>query len=92
MDVNDLAKMAGDACYGFLAINFFWGLYHVIMGFRRVKRFSFKNKQQQAEFLDELMQQIDADKYDEAAAALRGRRAGPAATGPHGDSQPRTRL
>lgn len=67
MDVNDLAKMLGDACYGFLAINFFWGLYHVIMGYRRVKRFSFKSKQQQAEFLDQLMQQIDAGKYDEAA-------------------------
>ena len=67
MDVNDLAKMAGDACYGFLAINFFWGLYHVIMGYRRVKRFSFKDKQQQAEFLDQLMQQIDGNKFDEAA-------------------------
>ena len=67
MDVNDLAKNLGDACYGFLAINFFWGLYHVIMGYRRVKRFSFKNKQQQAEFLDQLMQQLDAGKYDEAA-------------------------
>ncbi|MCI0358662.1 MAG: MotA/TolQ/ExbB proton channel family protein [Planctomycetaceae bacterium] len=67
MDVNDLAKMMGDACYGFLAINFFWGLYHVVMGFRRVKRFSFKSKQQQAEFLDQLMQRIEAGKYDEAA-------------------------
>ena len=67
MDVNDLAKNLGDACYGFLAINFFWGLYHVIMGYRRVKRFSFKSKQQQAEFLEPLMQQLDAGKYDEAA-------------------------
>ena len=67
MDVNDLAKNLGDACYVFLAINFFWGLYHVIMGYRRVKRFSFKNKQQQAEFLDQLMPLLDAGKYDEAA-------------------------
>jgi biopolymer transport protein ExbB/TolQ len=66
MDVNDLSKMLADACYGFLAINFFWGLYHVIMGFRRVKRFSFKNKQQQAEFLDQLMPMIEAGKYQEA--------------------------
>jgi len=67
MDVNDLAKNLGDACYGFLAINFFWGLYHVIMGYRRVKRFSFKSKQQQAEFLEQLMQLLEDGKYDEAA-------------------------
>ena len=67
MDINDLAKMAGDACYGLLAINFFWGLYHVIMGFRQVKRFSFKTRQQQTEFLGTLLEKIDMGKYDDAA-------------------------
>ncbi len=66
MDFNDMVYQAGNACYGFLAINFFWGLYHVIMGFRRVKRFSFKNKQQQAEFLDEIMPLIESGRYEEA--------------------------
>ena len=67
MDFNEMVAQAGNACYGFLAINFFWGLYHVIMGFRRVKRFSFKSRQQQAEFLDQVMQRLEAGKYDEAA-------------------------
>jgi len=66
-DFNDMIRHAGDACYGFLAINFFWGLYHVVMAFRRVKRFSFNSKQQQAEFLDQLMQHVENAKYDEAA-------------------------
>ncbi len=61
-----MVARAGDACYGFLAINFFWGLYHVIMGFRRVKRFSFNSKQQQAEFLDQVMPMIEGGKYQEA--------------------------
>src|SRR5262245_56701226 len=66
MDFNDMVARAGDACYGFLAINFFWGLYHVIMGFRRVKRFSFRNKQEQAAFLDEIMPLVEGGRYEEA--------------------------
>jgi len=66
MDFNEIVYQAGNSCYGFLAINFFWGLYHVIMGFRRVKRFSFKNKQQQAEFLDQVIPLIEGGKYQEA--------------------------
>jgi biopolymer transport protein ExbB len=67
MTFNKLIDLAGLSCYGFLAINFFWGLYHVIMGFRRVKRFSFKSKEQQAEFLDKLMPLVERDRFDEAA-------------------------
>ena len=55
MNVNDLAKMMGDACYGFLALNFLWGLYNIIMGFRRVKELNFSNHDEQAEFIDEVM-------------------------------------
>ena len=54
MNVNDLAKMMGDACYGFLALNFVWGLYNIIMGFRRVKELNFGNHDEQAEFVDEV--------------------------------------
>ncbi len=67
MDVNDLAKTLGDACYGFLAINFFWGLYNVIMGWRRVRRFSFASREKQADFLGQLVQLLEAGKYDQAA-------------------------
>ncbi|HEX3602211.1 MAG TPA: MotA/TolQ/ExbB proton channel family protein [Lacipirellulaceae bacterium] len=66
MSINDLAKMLGDACYGFLALNFLWGLYNVIMGFRRVRELSFGGHEEQTEFVDELMQLLEAGKYAEA--------------------------
>jgi len=64
MSINDLAKMMGDACYGFLALNFLWGLYNVIMGFRRVKELSFGDHDEQAEFVDEIMPMLQAGKFD----------------------------
>src|ERR1700733_3684050 len=62
-----LAKYLGDACYGFLALNFFWGLFCVIMAFRRVWQLSFSNRKRQAEFLDELMAKLDAGQYAAAS-------------------------
>ena len=67
MNVNDLAQRLGDACYGFLALNFFWGLYSVIMGWRRVRQLSFKNQEQQKVFLVELMQLLHEGKFEQAA-------------------------
>jgi biopolymer transport protein ExbB len=67
MSVNDLAARLGDACYGFLALNFFWGLFNVIIAFRRVWQLSFKNRQQQQAFMDELVPLLDAGQYPQAA-------------------------
>lgn len=64
MAVNDLAKMLGDACYVFLTINFFWGLYNIVMGFRRVKELNFSSHDEQAEFLDEVSQPLRAGRFD----------------------------
>lgn len=64
MNVNDLAKMLGDACYGFLAINFLWGLYNIIMGFRRVKELNFGDHEEQAEFVEEVMPLLEAGRFD----------------------------
>jgi biopolymer transport protein ExbB/TolQ len=64
MNVNDLAKMLGDACYGFLALNFVWGLYNIIMGFRRVRELSFSTHEEQTEFIDEVMPLLAAGRYD----------------------------
>lgn len=64
MNVNDLAKMLGDACYIFLALNFVWGLYNIIMGFRRVKELNFSDHEEQAEFVDEVIQNLQAGRYD----------------------------
>jgi biopolymer transport protein ExbB/TolQ len=64
MTINDLAKMMGDACYVFLALNFVWGLYNIIMGFRRVKELNFSDHEEQAEFVDEVIQLLQAGRFD----------------------------
>jgi biopolymer transport protein ExbB len=64
MTFNDLAKMAGDACYIFLTINFLWGLYNIIMGFRRVRELNFSNHDEQAEFVEEVVQLLRDKRYD----------------------------
>jgi biopolymer transport protein ExbB/TolQ len=69
MSVNDLAKTLGDFCYGFLAINFLWGLYNILVGFRRLKQLSFSTNEEQTEFLDEVMEPLSAGRY-EAVEAL----------------------
>src|SRR3954452_4054366 len=63
--INDLAKTMGDACYGFLALNFLWGLYNVIMGFRRVRELNFGDHDEQAEFVDEIVQHLQAGRFDQ---------------------------
>src|SRR5215471_5536553 len=67
MNVNDLAQQLGNACYGFLALNFLWGLYCVIMAFRRLWQLSFANRQKQNDFVNELMTKLDARQYTAAA-------------------------
>lgn len=63
MSANYLAKLLGDACYVFLAINFFWGLYHLILGYRRTLELSFRNRNEQTEFMEELMSSLLDSKY-----------------------------
>jgi biopolymer transport protein ExbB len=65
MSINDLAKMMGDACYGFLALNFLWGLYNVIMGFRRVKELNFGDHDEQAEYVDEVVGMLHSGRFAE---------------------------
>jgi biopolymer transport protein ExbB len=67
MNVNDLAQRLGDACYGFLALNFFWGLYCVIIAFRRLWQLSFSSRQKQNDFVDELVTRLEAGQYTTAA-------------------------
>jgi biopolymer transport protein ExbB len=67
MTINDLAKTFGDACYVFLAINFLWGLYNIIVGFRRVKELSFRTHDEQAEFMDHLLEPLQAGQFDTVA-------------------------
>jgi biopolymer transport protein ExbB len=64
MNASTLATFLEDACYAFLTINFFWGLYHLVLGFRRIKQLSFKTHEQQAEFMDEVMPLLRDRQYD----------------------------
>lgn len=68
MSINDIAKLLGDACYIFLAVNFLWGLYNIIVGFRRVKELSFSNHDEQAEFMDQVLEPLKAGQYDAVVA------------------------
>jgi hypothetical protein len=44
MNVNSLAKMLGDATYGFLALNLLWGLFCAILVWRRLRELRFRNE------------------------------------------------
>ena len=64
MNTTSLTKLMELSCYGFLTLNFFWGLYNIIMGFRRVKQMSFRTQDDQAEFMDEVMPPLQGGMFD----------------------------
>jgi biopolymer transport protein ExbB len=66
MNVNELAKWLGDACYGFLALNFLFGLYCVILIWRRIRQLRFRNHESEQAFVDELQGHLSARDYDAA--------------------------
>lgn len=68
MNTNQIVDQLANACYGFLTINFIWGLYNVIMGFRRVKELSFGDHDEQAEFVDEVAEKLEANEFEEVEA------------------------
>jgi biopolymer transport protein ExbB len=67
ININELAGYLGWACYVFLTINFFWGLYCVILGWRRVATLNFRNQDQQDEFLEQYMNLMRQHNYTAAA-------------------------
>jgi biopolymer transport protein ExbB len=62
-DVNRLAGMMGDACYIFLAMNFLWGLFCVILLWRRLRILRFPHEQAQRDFLESLEQQLERGEF-----------------------------
>ena len=64
MNTTSLTKLMELSCYAFLTLNFFWGLYNIIMGFRRVKQMSFRTQDDQAEFMDEVMPPLQGGMFD----------------------------
>jgi len=66
MNVNELAKHLGDACYGFLALNFLFGLYSVILIWRRLFELRFRNQKVEGEFIGQMQELLKARDYDTA--------------------------
>jgi biopolymer transport protein ExbB/TolQ len=66
MNVNQLAAQLGDACYGFLALNFLWGLYCVILLWRRIIQLRFRTAKEQVEFLEQLQGHLRGSDFDAA--------------------------
>ena len=64
MDVNELAKILGDCCYGFLAVNFLFGLYCVILVWRRLAQLRFRSSQAETEFIGQLQECFKARDYE----------------------------
>jgi biopolymer transport protein ExbB len=67
MNTNQLAAFLGDCCYGFLSLNFLWGLFCVILLWKRVLVLRFKSEQLQLQFLGELQQRLDSGDFNGAS-------------------------
>jgi len=74
MDINELAQRLGDGCYILLALNFFWGLYCIIMAFRKLGQLRFRSRARQATFLNELLERLSARDYEGAEELCEGDR------------------
>jgi biopolymer transport protein ExbB/TolQ len=70
-DTNALASFLGDCCYGFLSLNFLWGLFCVILLWRRVMTLRFTNEQLQLQFLGELRNRLDGGDFSAAVEMCR---------------------
>ena len=66
-NINDLAAKLGDFCYVFLSCNFLWGLFCVILLWRRVMALRFATEQSQAQFLNEVQTHLENGDFDAAA-------------------------
>jgi biopolymer transport protein ExbB/TolQ len=66
MDVNALTKTLGDSVYGLLTINFLFGMYMVILVWRRLKQLRFRTNQAEENFESDLHAQLAARNYSAA--------------------------
>lgn len=63
MRVLEMVKWLADACYGFLALNFLWGLFCVILSSRRLRQLRFRTAAEEAEFVEETEGLLRARDY-----------------------------
>lgn len=69
MNINELVARLGDGCYVLLTLNFLWGLFCVILLWRRVRQLRFRTEVSQTEFLGVLQSRIEAGDFDGAVQA-----------------------
>lgn len=65
-NVHELAKILGDVTYGFLTVNFLFGLYCVILIWRRLVELRFRNQQVESEFIGQIQESIKAGDFETA--------------------------
>lgn len=63
MNVNDLAARLGDACYGFLTLNFLFGLYGVILIWRRLRQLRFRSVESEKAFVADVQALLQKKDY-----------------------------
>lgn len=66
MGTLQMVKWLADACYGFLGLNFLWGMTCVITIWRRVTQLSFRSLKAETEFVESLEELLRAKKYKAA--------------------------
>src|SRR5579872_2845409 len=66
MDKNELAAFLGNACYGFLTVNFLFGLYCVILIWRRLVELRFRKQAVEREFVEQLQDHLKSGDYESA--------------------------
>ena len=64
--MNSIGQWLEDACYAFLVCNFLWGMYCVIVLWRRVKQLRFADEESEAEFVNELVGHLKEKDFDAA--------------------------
>ena len=64
--MNAIGQWLEDACYAFLALNFLWGMYCVIVLWRRVKQLRFENEEAETEFVAELQGHLSRKDWEAA--------------------------
>lgn len=66
MNSHDFVNWLEDASYGFLVLNFLWGMYCVILIWRRIGQLRFKSIDVETEFVNSLLGHLKSGNYDAA--------------------------
>lgn len=71
-NISAIAPIVDKACYLLLALNFLWGMYCIVTAYARLNRFGFRNREQQNEFIDEVVARLRNRQFSEAAEMCEG--------------------